>query len=1054
MKRFLQLLLMLCALGLNAQQEHSQFPNELFSVSTTQVNRLPMRAEFFRFENRNQALMGDRSKSSQFLSLNGTWRFNWVSDPRQRPQDFFKTDFNDRQAGWTDFKVPANWEVNGYGYPIYVNHPYEFTGRSKMGAKLNPPYDIPVDHNPVGSYRRTFTIPENWEGQQIFINLDGVKTAFYLWINGAKVGYSEDYKLSAEFDITKYVKKGQNQIALQVFTWADSSYLECQDMIRFSGIERGIYLYATPKTTILDYKIAGNLDSNYKNGIFNLSLDVKNHDTEKGLHASSKPGSVTIELQDANGRKIFEEEQAFNLLTGYQQRLNFTKSVPNVSTWSAEIPYRYRTIITLKDADGKILQVVPQYVGFRSIEIKGSDVLVNGKRVFFKGVNRHEAHPTRGHVLSRADMEKDMEMMKKLNVNAVRHSHYPPDPYWMELCDKYGLYVIDEANIESHGRGYDLRYTFANDPEWKVPHMDRITRMYERDKNYTSVITWSLGNEAGNGINMYDGYRWLKANDSRPVQYERAEMDFNTDIICPQYPSPKNMASYGTSNNPAYTRPYIMSEYAHIMGNSLGNFKDYWDAIENTPKLQGGYIWEWIDQGIDTIKNGKRIIAYGGDFPFDNPVDPVLMSDNNFNVKGVVTGYRELTPMAVEVKRVHQNIKTKWNAPNSISVKNGYFFRDLSNYEMQWNLTKDGKEIQKGKVATLHIPPGEERIFSLPVKSNFNDHADYLLNISYRLKTAEPFMEKGYTAAQEQIILAKNNLQPSTPTTKGSLTIHEGEFNVKGRNFEISFDPVRGNVARYRVNGEDYLTNAFIPAYWRAPVDNDHGAGLNKSKRIFRNAYENGKLTAKSITKTPEGAEIIFEKEILDGDALQKVVYKVYNNGTLDVYNQFKVLKGDHQYILRAGNDAEMNKSFSRIEYYGRGPWENYQDRIAAADIGIYKQTVEEQYFPYARPQESGNKTDVRWVKFTNIKGKGLKFEAIDHPLSFSALPYSLDDLDPEVEKKQYHSGELEKRDRIYLHVDHAQTGVAGIDSWYSPALEHYRVPYKDYVYRFRVTPL
>lgn len=1046
--------MVLLSFWIQAQQDHYQFPSELFSVSTTQVNRLPMRSEFFGYEDRAKADGYNKEKSAWFMSLNGTWRFHWVKDPRQRPTDFYKTDYNDNQKGWTNFQVPANWENNGYGFPIYVNHPYEFVGRSKMGAKLNPPYDIPVDNNPVGSYRRTFNLPENWDGKQVFINLDGVKTAFFLWINGRKVGYSEDYKLAAEFDITRFLQKGENQIALQVFTWASSSYLECQDMIRFSGIERGIYLYATPKSRIADFKVKGNLDKTYRNGLFDLNVDVQNYDRNEGLHAKTNTHKVEIELQDAAGKKIFSEEKSVDIMNTHHGKLQFQKQIPNVQTWSAEIPYRYKLFITLKDANNNVLQVVPQYIGFRSIEIKGSDVLVNGKRVFFKGVNRHEAHPTKGHVLSKADMEKDLEMMKKLNVNAVRNSHYPPDPYWMELCDKYGLYVIDEANIESHGRGYDLRYTFANDPEWEKPHMDRILRMYERDKNYASVITWSLGNEAGNGVNMYKAYDWLKANDDRPVQYERAELDYNTDIICSQYPSPRYMLQYSKSDDPKYSRPYIMSEYAHIMGNSLGNFKDYWEAIENNPKLQGGYIWEWIDQGIDTIKNGKRIIAYGGDFPFDNPVDPVLMSDNNFNVKGVVTGYRELTPMAVEVKRVHQNIKTRFNGGQSITVENGFFFRDLSNFELVWNVTKNGKQIQQGKVSNLNVANNAKQTLTLPITQNISDGAEYFLNVSYQLKTAEPFVEKGYVIAEEQLALKELKPTANTTNVRGQLTLNENNYSVKGRNFEINFNAKGGYVSEYRYNNTSYLTNAFVPAYWRAPVDNDFGAGLNKSLRMFRNAYEDGKIINQSIKKVGDNAEITFEKEIINGDAVQKVVYTVFPDGSMEVNNQFRPVKGEHKFILRAGNNAEMNQNFSNIEFFGRGPWENYKDRKTAADVAIFKQKVENQYFPYARPQESGNKTDVRWVKFTDARGKGLLFEAIGDYLGFNALPYSLDDLDPEVEKKQYHSGELEKRNKVYLHIDHDQTGVAGIDSWYSPALEHYRVPYKAYEYKFRVKPL
>ncbi|HEU4633115.1 MAG TPA: glycoside hydrolase family 2 TIM barrel-domain containing protein [Flavisolibacter sp.] len=1026
-------------------------PSELQTPEIVSVNRMPMRATAFAFESKSLAEHGQKEKSNYFLSLNGEWKFHWVQDPRKRPADFYKTDFND--AGWANFKVPANWELNGYGLPIYVNHPYEFTGRKKTGKNLNPPYDIP-DNNPVGSYRKKFTLPGNWNGRQVFIHLGAVKSAFFIWVNGEKVGYSEDSKLAAEFDITKYVKPGDNLVALQVFRWSDGSYLECQDMWRISGIEREVYVYSTPKLDIRDFKLTATLDKTYRNGLLQLSAEINSYKIDQNtLHSKPDTFSVEIELIDAKGTSVYNDvsKDIQKVLGNYKTIVSFTREIPDVQTWSAETPNLYTLYITLKDKNGNVLEVIPQRIGFRSVEIVNRNFLINGKRVFLKGVNRHEHNATQGHTLTHEDMRKDMEMMKKLNINAVRHSHYPPDPYWMALCDEYGLYVIDEANIESHGRYYDLAYTLGNDRQWRVPHLERIQRMYERDKNHTSVVTWSLGNEAGNGVNFYEAYDWLKQKDFRPVQYERAEWDYNTDMIVPQYPSPNWLKRY-SQRDP--DRALVMSEYAHIMGNSLGNFKEYWDAIEDNPYLQGGFIWEWIDQGIDTVKNDKRILAYGGDFPLSGPVDENL-SDNNFCVKGVVTAHRGLTPMAIEIKKVYQHIKTAYKGRNNIEIKNGYFFRTLDNIQAHWQLLEDGKLIEKGIISSLTVAPQQSAIISLPVKTNPKSGKEYFLNVYYTLKNAEPFLEKGYELAAEQFGWA------GTPVAKADAG--NGKLNweksadratVKGKDFSVVFDLRNGILISYVLKGEQLMQEGPRPAFWRAPTDNDIGAGYNRSLRMWRNAYEKGKTTEAEINQTTSGCEIVFKKELLNGDAIIEQIFSVYGDGSVNVQNRFTPVKGNHKLLYRFGNDLQLNKQLNQISFYGRGPWENYWDRKTASFVGLYKQTVDEQYFPYARPQESGNKSDVRWVSMTNKKGKGLRFEFADSLLNFSALPYHLDDLDPETEKKQYHSGELIKRNEIYMHVDLQQTGLQGIDSWGSQPLEQYRIPYSSQQYSYWIRPL
>jgi len=1045
-------LLLGSALLLLLQAGAQQLPTELQTPDIVSENRLPMRASAFAFESRELAAKKQKEQSAYFISMNGDWKFNWVQDPRKRLADFYKTDFDD--AGWKNFKVPANWELNGYGLPIYVNQPYEFAGSTKTGAKLDPPYDIPEDNNPVGSYRKKVNIPDAWNGRQVFINLGAVKSAFFIWVNGRKVGYSEDSKLAAEFDITKYVHPGENLVALQVYRWSDGSYLECQDMWRISGIEREVYLYSTPKLDLRDFKIAAGLDNTYTKGLLNVDITVENYRIDQHtLH--SKPDSffVSMELTDAGGNSIAKEESGLlQSLGNYHAKLSFRKELPGVHTWSAEIPYLYTLYLTLKDKNGNVLEVVPQRVGFRSIEIKGSDFLVNGKRVFLKGVNRHEHNPTQGHTLTKEDMRKDMEMMKKLNVNAVRHSHYPPDPYWMDLCDEYGLYVVDEANIESHGRYYSLETTFANDRLWRVPHLARITRMYERDKNHPSVVTWSLGNEAGNGANFYEAYEWLKQQDTRPVQYERAEFDFNTDMIVPQYPSPDWLAGYSKSKN---TRPLIMSEYAHIMGNSLGNFKEYWDVIETHPKLQGGFIWEWIDQSIDTVKNGKRIKAYGGDFPLEGPVNENF-SDNDFCIKGVVTAYRQMTPMAVEIRKVYQYIKTAYEGNNRITINNSYFFRNLNNVELIWELMEDGKLVENGTVASLSIAPRESAAINLPIQVKQKEGKEYFLNLHYRLKEAEPFLEKGYETAYEQFALGKT-LLPMTVTGKGNVTGAKSgnTITVSGKDFNIQFDASGGTMQQYSVQKQELLQQGPQPAFWRAPTDNDIGAGFNHNLRMWRDAYNEGKMLAVANNANADGSyEVKFKKELLNGDAIQEQTFTVYADGKVKINNRFTAVKGKYPLLMRIGNDLQLNKQYRNMEWYGRGPGESYWDRKSASLVGIYKQTVNEQYFPYARPQESGNKSDLRWVNFTNDKGKGLRVTASDSLLNVAVLPYSMNDLDPGADKKQYHSGELTERNEIYLHIDLQQTGVQGMDSWGAWPLKEYRLPFANYEYSYWISPI
>lgn len=1016
---------------------------EWLDPAVYEVNRMPMRARAFAFESAETAAGRKKEKSTYFQSLNGIWKFKWVEKPAESPQDFYREDFDDSK--WDNFKVPANWEFNNtgktYGYPIYVNHPYEFGVRHPNPDSLSE--NIPQDYNPVGTYRRKFTIPENWDGRQIFIHLGAVKSAFYIWINGKYVGFGEDAKLESEFDITNFIRKGENTVALKVHRWSDGSYLECQDYWRISGIERDVYLYSTPKIDVRDFKIISGLDENYKNGIGKFTAEVNNYDTTKAYSYR-----VKMELFDG-AQKVFEKSETGNVEPKTRKTVAFDAIINNAKQWTAETPNLYTLYITLEDNGGKTLEVIPVRVGFRTVEIKNAQVLVNGKPILIKGVNRHEHNMNTAHVVSEADMRRDIELMKQLNVNAVRNCHYPTDPMFYDLCDEYGIYVCDEANIESHGMGYDLDRTLGNNFHWLGAHLSRVMRMYERDKNYPSIIFWSLGNEAGNGYNFYNAYVALKKADAtRPVQYERAVFEWNTDIYVPQYPSPNGFKWYATKRN---DRPMISSEYAHAMGNSLGNFKDYWDVIEdeNNPTLQGGFIWDWIDQAFQVTRNGKTFLAYGGDFE-----PATIQTDHNFLCNGVIAANRVPQPGAWEVKKVYQNIKSKLvNANTSeIEVKNWYFFRDLSNYYLAWDLLEDGKIVQSGKVDGLTIAPQQTARIPLNVTYQKKDNKEYLLNVNFKLKSEEPFIAKDYTIAHDQFAITAFQ-KPETKLAEGKVEAKQdgNKWSAKGKNFSITFDTEKGILTNYTYKGTTLLTNGGKVSFWRPMNDNDYGAGSPAKLAVWRETGANEAV--KFDVKEEKGIyTITFKKQLLNGDADYTQTYTVDAEGTIHVTANFTRLDGMYPMLPRFGNDFIVPKQFSNFTWYGRGPWENYQDRYSGANIGVYTNTVDKEYFPYARPQESGNKTDVRWATLTDKKGDGLKITG-DLPLEVTALNFSMSDLDASLPQVFNHSGQLVPRNEVYLRVDYKQMGVAGTDSWYSLPLEQYRLPYKSYTYSYTISP-
>lgn len=1000
-----------------------------------EINKLPARATFFSFESEALAQEYDFSKSKNHLSLNGVWKFNWVKSPELRPKEFYQDEYS--TENWTSIKVPSNWEVEGFGIPIYTNVIYPFAPRNP-----NPP-DIPDGYNPVGSYKHSFNLPESFEGKDIVIHFGAVKSAFYIWVNGEKIGYSQGSKLPAEFNITEFVKKGKNTIALEVYRWSDGSYLEDQDFWRFSGIERDVYLYAKPKVHINDFTVKAGLINNYTDGDFKLDIAVNNT-----LNTTQK-GSVSVKIIK-DGFPLFESEKDITLNSNSNKTLEFTTKIDNVLSWSAETPHLYKLHITHKNDNGIVKEAIVRKIGFRTSEVKNGRYLLNGKPILFKGVNRHETDPITGHVISKESMLRDIQIFKEYNINAVRTSHYPNDPYWYELCDEYGIYVIDEANIESHGMGYNLERTLGNNPKWLNAHLSRTQRMIARDKNHPSILIWSLGNEAGNGYNFYKTYLLAKEMDStRPTQYERAGLQWNSDLYVPMYATPDYVEKYAEDDTKI--KSLIQCEYAHAMGNSMGGFKEYWDLYEKYDKLQGGFIWDFVDQGLKTIKNGKEIYAYGGDFgPEDVP------SDNNFLNNGLVQPDRKPNPHIYEVKHIQQNIKFYENdlSKGIINIKNWYFFRDLSNYNFTWNIIADGNIVENGILSNVTVQPQEIKAFTIPFKTKLKPNTEYFLNVKATLKTSEPLLKKGFEIAYEQFLLSSKSVQPpSVSKNEVSYKTENNEIIVSGKSFKLTFNKEKGQLTSYVYKRKSLIDKAADVNFWRAPTDNDYGAGKQKKFRAWKDANSKWKVNTSIQQESKSSLTITTKRIFFEGDAEYTQTYTIHGDGIIKITNDFNAIKGEHSNVYKFGNEMVLPQTYKTIEWYGKGPFEAYADRQHAAKVGLYKQTISEQYFPYIRPQETGNKLDVRWVKMQQKNGVGIKIYG-EELLNISALNFSKDDLDSGIEKSQKHAGELTPRQEVYINVDGFSSGLGSINSWGTLPLEQYRLPYKSYNYSYWIVPI
>ena len=1007
-----------------------------------EVNTMAPRAAFFAYETENLAKADQKARSERYLSLEGKWKFNFSKDHDKAPRDFYSLKYDDSQ--WTDFPVPGILELNGYGDAIYSNNGYPW----RTQFRPEPPF-VEERNNYTGSYRKMVTVPADWKGERIYLHVGSATSNLMVWVNGKFVGYSEDSKVSAEFDLTKYLTPGkENLIAMQVMRWCDGSYLEDQGFWCFTGIAREVYLYARPQAHIADLFITPDLVNNYQDGTLEVKLNA----------VGAKGETVMFSLKDKEGKEV--AAQTAKVGGNGEVKVNF--DIKNPLKWTAETPNLYTLYTTLMDGK-QVAEVVPQRVGFRKVEIKNAQVLVNGQPVLFKGANRHELDPVTGYVVSMDRMLEDIRVMKELNINAVRTCHYPNDPRWYELCDIYGIYMVAEANIESHGMGYGDK-TLAKEPTYEKAHLERNESNIKIYKNHPSIIFWSVGNEAGYGPNFEKAYDLVKAYDpSRPCQYEQAGQNGKTDIFCPMYYDYGGCDKYSQGDNP---RPLIQCEYAHAMGNSMGGFKEYWDMVRKYPKYQGGFIWDFVDQGL-RVKNkqGKTIYAYGGDF------GRYPTSDHNFNCNGIINPDRKPNPHANEVRYYYQNIwaTAKDLKAGEVEVYNENFFKSLDDVELQWTLESEGKVLANGRNA-LDIPAQQKRVVKLDGYSLPADvKGEVVLNLDFVLKKAEPMLDAGYAVAREQFVV-----NPYTfPTMESVLAVTSGKYDTRkvekeekvawvtlsAGNTSVTFNHWNGWIDYLDVDGKPMLEEgyAITPDFWRAPTDNDYGAGTQRKLH----AWKNPEMKMKSFKvvenegKAEKGVEVVYDMPSVE--ATLTMTYTLTPAGEL-VVNEAMTVNKDAKHkpeLMRYGMQLVMPKAYNMLTYYGKGPGENYIDRNNGDRLGVYDAKVADQYWGYVRPQESGNKTEVRYWQVKDENGKGLEFYSFA-PMECSTLNYLASDLDDGWDKNahQSHSGDLTPRDFSVVKLAARQRGLACVNSWGAIPLEQYRMPYQDYSFTYVIRPL
>lgn len=1030
--------------------------SDLQNPRVTGRNQLPPHATMVICPDRRTALRigpvcnAERGKSPWYRSLNGLWRYHYASNALARIPDFWRTDFDDSR--WSRIPVPSNVEMQGYGIPIYVNIRYPWP------EPWEPPHVPREDpNNTVNQYRREFTVPRSWLGRRVLLTFDGVNSGFQVWVNGEWVGLGKDSRTPVEFDITRLVRPGRNLLAVENDRWCDGSYLEDQDFWRLSGIFRDVYLWSPPRVHVRDFEVRTDLDGTYRDATLEVRLEVENHTGHRA------PVTVEIELLDSRGRTVTRGRRSLEVEAdgrGGQATLVQPVSAPRL--WSAETPHLYRLLLTLRDEKARILEVIPVNVGFRKVEIRDGNLLVNGRRILIKGVNRHEHDPDRGQAITVEGMIRDIRLMKQFNINAVRTSHYPNQPAWYDLCDRYGLYLIDEANIESHGMGYGER-SLARRPEWLEAHLDRTRRMVERDKNHPSVILWSLGNEAGDGPNFEVTSAWIKQRDpTRPVHYEQAGLRPHTDIVCPMYPPPSELARYSAHSQ---TRPFIMCEYAHAMGNSCGNLWLYWDLIYSRPHLQGGFIWDWVDQGLRQeqaplplpafrpVRSGQPTFwAYGGDFgPLGTP------SDGNFCCNGLVTPDRRPHPKLYEVKHVYQSIRTRLVDPSArvVEIHNGYDFLNLRELvHGEWLLTGHGKVLQSGRLPELNLPPGSKLRCTVPVRTFApQPGVEYFLEVRFVLKKETSWAPRGHEVAWDQFPLPDRAL-PTPREVPANRTVrlrHEGAaVRIDGRDFVLRFDRTSGHWISWVSRGVERIRTPLRPDFWRAPIDNDRGRDMERSQGIWRRAHESAELRHFVVEEEDGGRQAVVHATwaMPSVDAHWHMRYRVHADGVVEVEAAFDPGRTNLPPLPRLGLQMTLPGAFDRIEWLGPGPHETYCDRKDAR-VGRYRGAVREQFFSdYSKPGESGNKVEVRWVALMDRRGRGVL--AVGDPwLSVNAMQHTAEDL-----QSATHPFQLPVRDFVVLNLDWKQQGVGGDNSWGAWPHPQYLIPCHPQGYRFLLVPL
>lgn len=1045
------------------------------------INAEPPRATFLPFATITQALENNWSHSPYYLSLNGEWRFNWVENPEERPTNFFATDFND--SSWTNIPVPSNWETHGFGTPIYLGSGYTF--------KIDPPHvtSEPLTNwtafharDPVGSYRRSFELPNGWRGRRVFIHFDGVASAFYLWINGARVGFSKDSRTPAEFDITAFVHPGTNEVAAQVFRWSDGSYLEDQDMWRMSGIFRSVYLYSTGAARIRDFTVRTDLDADYRDAILQIKPALT---AEKNFSLSN--WTVRAQLFDPSGKPVFTDELSHdaaeilnpdfsaNILDARMPQRGEPKfawleaHVKTPAKWTAETPNLYTLVLTLNDERGAVVEADSCKVGFRKIEIRNGRFLVNGQPIRLRGVNRHEIDPDTGYAMTDARMLQDITLMKQANINAVRTCHYPDDPRWYDLCDKYGIYVLDEANICTHGtRGF-----LANDPQWTGAFLDRAQRMAERDKNHPSVIIWSMGNESGYGPNFAAVSGWLHEFDpTRPVHYEGAQTETDApntvDIIGRFYPR-LTTATYAKADDPwnlrwnkllemaqradsaPSPRPVLATEYAHAMGNAVGNLQDYWNEIYSNPRMLGGFIWEWCDQSLHrTLPDGRIVDSLGGDFG-DMP------NHGGFCIKGLVSADRQIFPKYWEVKKVYQPIAVEPIAAErgkvTVKITNRNAFLNLTNYHARWDLTSiDGNVINSGILDPLDCAPGKS--ITVRIGAPVSNASQSWFRLGFHSRKDTPWAKAGFEIAWQQFPMEFKRPSAKPPSRRPGAAldvIDSGDtLKISGTNFSVMFSRSAGTLISLQYDGRELLATNGGPVLqlFRAPTDNDKAFGKWLARDWREAGLTNLHLRPLSVTiaKRSPGQVRVITSETDRFTNNISMAWDLFSDGTIDLDAHFG-LSPSLPLLPRVGIVMQLGKEYENVRWLGRGPWENYSDRKDAADIGLWQSTVTEQYVDYVRPQENGNKEDVRWLTLMDDKGAGVKITTVENPISFSALHFTADDL-----ASARHNYELKPRPEVILSLDVKQCGL-GNSSCGPGVLQKFSVLAQDYRLRLRFAP-